>query len=120
MKCEKYFAVMYITCLVIITAAIVVLYELHTNYTVKVDSGRTDPRGAGSSSTINPGCRERTLKAYRPVKTERCYHHPSIVHYAKFHKEQGGSLSLIFIENISMLSAYKVLQPKLIFPHSNG
>lgn len=85
------------------------LYESHTKLH-KVDSGRTDPSSADSSNMINPEYREKMLKVYRPVKTERHYHHPSVVHYAKFHKEQGGSLSLTLIEYISMLSAYKVLQ----------
>ena len=91
-------------------------------------AGSINSSGAGSinssstdfSSIINPGCRERALKAYRPVKTARRYHHPPIVHYAKFHGGPDGSLSLTFVEYLSMLSAYKVLQPKIIFLHSNG
>ena len=91
-------------------------------------AGSINSSGAGSinssstdfSSIINPGCRERALKAYRPVKTARRYHHPPIVHYAKFHSAPDGSLSLTFIEYLSMLSAYKVLQPKIIFLHLNG
>ena len=116
MEYRKYFFVMCIACLVT-TAAFVILYESHTNNGLKADSGagRIDPRGI-----INPGCRERTLETYIPVKTEKCYHHPSIVHYAKFHRERGGSLSLTFIEYLSMLSTYKVLQPEIIFLHSNG
>ena len=137
MKFQKCFLVVCIACLVT-TAAIVMLLKSQTNYAVKADSGGTKSSRANSSGTdsssagsinssgtdstsiINPGCRERALKAYRPVKTARHYHHPPIVHYAKFHKEQDGSLSLTLIEYLSMLSAYKVLQPKIIFLHSNG
>ena len=70
-----------------------------------------------SQHQVNPGCKRRTLRAYRPTTRVGNYYHPPRVHYAKFVSTQKGSLK--FLDYMSMLSVYKTLRPEIIFIHSN-
>ena len=64
----------------------------------------------------NPGCVRRVLSEYKPKRSARVYHHPPLVHYAKF---TYGTGTLSYMEYMAMLSAYKFLKPKRILVHSN-
>lgn len=72
---------------------------------------------ANATELINPGCRERKLGKYKPVDTGRVYHYPPIVHYAKLTRFQG-TVSLNFREYMSVLSAWKFIQPERIIFHT--
>ena len=70
--------------------------------------------------SINNGCKKRNLFLYKPNGKITNYHHPSIVHYAKFHTTPGASLTLSYLQYMSLLSAYKIAKAKVIVIHSNA
>ena len=73
------------------------------------------------SDKVNPGCKQRTpVSSYRPITRARDYHHPSIVHFAKFIDKVNEPIPLNFLEYMSMLSVYKIMKPEKIWVHSNG
>ena len=71
----------------------------------------------------NPGCKEKKLSQYKALGAGKAlgkaYHHPSIVHYAKFMKSINYTETrLNFREYISVLSVYKFLKPVRLFFHT--
>ena len=95
----------FLALLPILVALMIILYFL-------------DPRSdRDSNQQVNPGCKKRTLQAYRPTTKAGDYYHPSRVHYAKFVSTRKGTLK--FLEYMSMLSVYKTLRPEIIYIHSN-
>ncbi len=65
----------------------------------------------------NLGCYNKKFDEYKPIDVGLTYHHPSIVHYAKLSKDNH-PVQLTFLEYMSIMSAYKFLQPKAIFIHT--
>ena len=70
--------------------------------------------------SINKGCKNRKLFWYKPNGKIKDYHHPPIVHYAKFHNKPGASFTLSYLQYMSLLSAYKIAKAKVIVIHSNA
>ena len=88
-------------------------------------SATTNQSAAGSLPTalfkVNPGCKQRSpVSSYRPITRARNYHHPSILHFAKFNGKDNEAKPLKFLEYMSMLSVYKIMKPEKIWVHSNG
>lgn len=101
----------FLALLPILVALMIVLYFLDPR------NDRARDNGAKFDQQVNPGCKQRTLQAYRPMTKVGDYYHPSRVHYAKFVSTHKGTLK--FLEYMSMLSVYKTLRPEIIYIHSN-
>ncbi len=67
------------------------------------------------SPMSNPGCKAKTLHAYKAVDSGKHYNHPSLVHYVKL---GSGMQDFSFREYTSVLSVYKFMQPKKIMFHT--
>ena len=68
-----------------------------------------------SASVQNPGCKAKTLHAYKALDVGKVYQYPSIVHFAKL----GNSvMQLNFREYTSVLAVYKFLRPERIMFHT--
>lgn len=76
----------------------------------------TTPATTETIEMTNPGCTHKLLGYYHPKRAPTVYHHPPLVHYAKF---SYGAGTLSYRDYMAMLSAYKFLKPKKIFIHSN-
>ena len=67
----------------------------------------------------NPGCIAKKIGKYKPVDMDIEYHHPSLIQYAKLSKTAAmTSVSLTFMEYVSLLSAHKFLKPDKILIHT--
>lgn len=69
---------------------------------------------------LNPGCIAREVSKYRPpAESERVYHHPSIIQYAKLAQSADvKTVTLTFMDYVAVMSAYKFLKPEKIMFHT--